>query len=102
MITTMKEKQEKDSLLSFVEEQIEFTNNPKDRMLRTEFLQEYNNYCEKFDFIKISRNKLYERFEKEYKIQLYNNKVFTGIKLQQIERYDNFNLSNDPLGGLGN
>jgi uncharacterized membrane protein len=102
MITTMKEKQEKDSLLSFVEEEINFTNNPKDRMLRTEFLQEYNNYCEKFDFIKISRNKLYERFEKEYKIQLYNNKVFTGIKFQLIERCQETTGDIDPLGGLGN
>ena len=76
MITTKKEKQDKDTLLAFVQEKIVMTNNPKDKMLRSLFLEEYNNYCFSLDMLKIARNRLYDRFVKEYKIQVYDERYF--------------------------
>ena len=101
MITTKKEKQDKDTLLAFVQEKIVMTNNPKDKMLRSLFLEEYNNYCFSLDMLKIARNRLYDRFVKEYKIQVYDERYFLGITLVSSNSYD-FLESNDPLGGLGN
>jgi len=101
MITTLKEKQDKDSLLSYVEEKIIITNNPIDKMLRSTFLEEYNNYCSTSGYNKISRNRLYERFVKEYNIKVYNNRAFIGLKLSDFRDFEEFN-NNDPLGGLGN
>ena len=70
-------------------------------MLRSLFLEEYNNYCFSLDMLKIARNRLYDRFVKEYKIQVYDERYFLGITLVSSNSYD-FLESNDPLGGLGN
>ena len=82
MITTKKEKQEKKYFV---------------KMLRSLFLEEYNNYCFTLDMLKIARNRLYDRFGKEYKIQVYDERYFLGIKLIS----SGYSELNDPLGGLG-
>ena len=103
MITTLKEKQDKDSLLSFVEEKIIITNNPIDKMLRSTFLEEYNNYCLTSEYNKISRNRLYERIVKEYKIKVYRDRSFIGLKLSNnycdFDQDESTVSENDPLGG---
>lgn len=104
VLSTNREKVAQDSLKQFINENIDFTDNPDDLIAGNIFNSKYEEFCYYNELVKISNIKVGKRLEKEYGYHKENKKTRTAkgmvYKYMKFKTFENETFETDIREGI--